>query len=288
MGDRLTNRLGIFLLKKGFTLKSLTRSCFDIIARKGSRILLIKLLSDANAISDEYAEQMKNISTYMGASPFIVAEKAGHALEDNVVYSRHGVYTLSFNTFKNSIDNKLPYVLSTKAGLTASIAGDRFKQLIDDAGISLADLSRKIGVSRRMITKYSDGSQITVQKAEKLYDLFGHSVFEKIDLFAQQIEMPHGKETTITRKYTDLGFDAAETRKVPFNVIAKKKEEIILTEVGDKVNPNTTSLSRLLDADNLIIFNKMRPKTKDIPTLNKKEFMEFEESNELIKFLREF
>ncbi|MBD3313647.1 helix-turn-helix domain-containing protein [Candidatus Woesearchaeota archaeon] len=292
MGDRLSERLGIFLLKKGFTIKSLSRCCFDIIARKGSRILLIKVLSDANAISDEYAEQMKSISSYMQASPFIVAETAGHDLQDNVVYSRYGVYTLSFSTFRNSIDNKLPYISSTKAGLTARIAGQRFRQSVDDAGISSSDLSRKIGVSRRMVSNYENGSQVTMQKAEKIYDIFGHSVFEKIDLFSQHpaVQLPgsSAKETLITRKYSELGFDAAEARKVPFNIIARKDEEIILTGIGDKVNPNTTSVSRLLDAENLVIFNSKRPKEKNIPSLTKQEFMEFEESDELMKFLKEY
>ena len=290
MADKkLAERVGIFLLNKGFTIKSLTRCCFDMIARKGSRILLVKVLADANAISDEYAEQMKNLSNYIEASPFIVAERAGSELEENVVYSRHGVYTLSFHTFRNSIENKLPYIISSKAGLTANISGERLKSVIEESGFSLSDLSKKIGVSRRMISNYEKGSQITIQKAEKLYDMFGHSVFEKIDIFAQQgMPLPAGRETTITRKYSELGFEASETRKVPFNVIARKEEDIILTEVGNKINPHTTSLSRLLDADNLVIFSRNRPKEKDVPALTKQEFMEFEESNELIKFLREF
>ena len=62
--------------------------------------------------------------------------------------------------------------------------------------------------------------------------------------------------------------------------------EIILTEVSDKVNPNMQPLSKLLDADNLVIFRKKKP--KNIPSMTKKEFMEFEEANELVKFLKEF
>jgi len=46
------------------------------------------------------------------------------------------------------------------------------------------------------------------------------------------------------------------------------------------------SLSELLDADNLVIFNKKKP--KDIPAVTRKEFLEFEKSNQLIKFLKEF
>ena len=48
MKETLLDKVNIFLLKKGFTIKNLTRTCFDILARKGSQILLIKILEDAN------------------------------------------------------------------------------------------------------------------------------------------------------------------------------------------------------------------------------------------------
>ena len=38
--------------------------------------------------------------------------------------------------------------------------------------------------------------------------------------------------------------------------------------------------------DNLVIFNKKKP--KDVPAITKKEFLEFEKANQLIKFLKEF
>ena len=50
--------------------------------------------------------------------------------------------------------------------------------------------------------------------------------------------------------------------------------------------PELDSLSKLVDADKLVIFKKKRP--KKIPALTKKEFMEFEKAKELVKFLKEF
>ena len=90
----------------------------------------------------------------------------------------------------------------------------------------------------------------------------------------------------MSKKYKDLGFEAIETHKVPFDILAKKDKEIILTEVGDKPNPQAQSLSRLLDADNLVIFKKKKP--KDIPSLKKEEFLELKKAKELVKFLKEF
>ena len=84
MKGRIIDNLGIFLLKDGFTVKSLTRSCFDLLARKQDRILLIKVLEDANSVSKQYVEEMDNVAAYIGATPLIFAQKAGTKLEDNI------------------------------------------------------------------------------------------------------------------------------------------------------------------------------------------------------------
>ena len=83
-----------------------------------------------------------------------------------------------------------------------------------------------------------------------------------------------------------MGFEASDAKKSPFDIIARKDNELILTEVGDKTRPDFSSLSKLLDADNLVIFKKKKP--KDVPAVTKEEFLEFEKANQLIKFLKEF
>lgn len=104
MKQNLLERVCIALIKKGFTVKCLTRTCFDIVARKQSEILLIKVLEDANSISQEYSFEMQKVSTFINASPLIISEKAGSKLEDNVVYQRHGIFTVNMHTFMRSLD----------------------------------------------------------------------------------------------------------------------------------------------------------------------------------------
>ena len=257
------------------------------MARKDSQILLIKILEDGNSISFESVQEMKKISSYIKAAPLIIAVKAGGKLEDNVVYSRFGISTLNFNTFKNCIENRFLFIRRTKAGLTASLTGDRLKQVREDGGISLNNLAQRIGVSTRMISKYeNENVDIRVNKALKLYDIFGHSIFNKINVFESEKINFEETKSDISIKYNELGFESTEIKKMPFDVIAKKEKELIFTEVGDKINPQFQSLSKLIDSDTLIIFKKKKP--KEIPGLTKKEFFRFEEADELIKFLREF
>lgn len=287
MKQALLEKLSIFLLKKGFTIKSLTRACFDVLARRNEQILLIKVLEDANSVSRQYTEEMAAVASYANASPLIIAEKAGNRLEDSIVYSRFGIYTLNFSTFLNCINNKFPFVRRSQAGLTASVVGKKLKEKREELGYSLNALSKKLGVTSRMVVKYeNENSEVTINKAMKMYEMFGGEVFNEINVFMQNKQPESRFETEVSRKYVELGFNAAETKKTPFDIIAKKENELIFTEIGDNVNPQMQSLSKLLDADNLVIFQKKKP--KNIPSMTKKEFMDFEKANELVRFLKEF
>lgn len=287
MKQTLLDKVSIFLLKKEYTIKNLTRTCFDILARKGAQVLLIKILEDANSVSRQYTEEMIVVASYMNASPLIIAEKAGNRLDDNIVYSRFDIYTLNFGTFSNCISNRFPFIKRGKAGLTASVSGRKLKEKREELGYSLNSLSKKIGVTSRMVIKYeNENSEVTINKAMKIYDLFGHQVFNEVDIFMQRGQRGGRYETEFSKKYLELGFEAAEMKKTPFDIIARKGDELILTEVSDKVNPQMESLSKLLDADNLVIFQKKKP--KNIPSMTKKEFMDFDKANELVRFLKEF
>lgn len=287
MKQSLLENVCIYLLRKGFTIKSLTRTAFDLLARKEKIILLVKILEDADAVSEQYAGEMSRISSYISGSPLIISEKAGDKLQDNVVYSRFGIYTLNFNTFKNSIENKFPFVKRDHSGIKAQIIGDRLKEIREKENLSLNEIARKVGVSKRMIQKYESGeSEVGVNKALRIYKIFGHSVFDKINIFGHTQELVRDLKSDFSIKYSSLGFDTAETHRVPFDIIAKREKELIFTKVGDKPRPELDSLSKLVDADKLVIFKKKKP--KNIPAVTKKEFMDFEKARELIKFLKEF
>jgi putative transcriptional regulator len=287
MKSHLIDKVGIFLLKDSFTVKTLTRSCFDLLARKQDRILLIKILEDANSVSKQYVEEMNNVAAYIGATPFIIAEKAGTKLEENILYARFNMYTLNLETFINSVRNKFPFIKRTQAGLTACIDGNKLKEKREESGYSVNSLSKKVGVTNRMIAKYeNEDCEITITKAMKIYDIFGHSVFNEINIFSKGNEIRSNHKSDFSKKYIDLGFEARDTKRSPFDIIARKDDELILTDIGDKPRSDFSSLSKLLDADNLVIFNKKKP--KNVPAVTRKEFLEFEKSNELIKFLKEF
>lgn len=278
---------GICLLKEGFTLKSLVGTCFDIIGRKKDIVLLVKALHDANSITEENAREMAHVASYLGAAPLIIAEKAQHDLLDNVVYQRFGITALTLTTVKGCLRSHLPFLKSTHAGLTADIRGGRLRQAREQEGLSLQELGQKLGVSKKMVQRYESGrAGISITKAMKLHHALGPEIFQGIDIFAKHPLPESPASSDIARKYAALGFSSADTSKVPFDIIAKKEKEIILTNVGDRVKPQMEELSALLDADKLVIFRKKKP--KNIPAMTEEEFMDFEEAKELIRVVKEF
>lgn len=287
MKRTLTEDVGILLLRHGFTVKNLSRGCFDLVARQGGAILLIKVLEDANSVSEEYTLAMQRIGSYIDASPIIIAQKAGHYLEDGVVYSRFGVYALNYGTFTSALESGLPFIFSTKAGLTAAVIGEKLKEKREQAGYSLGEISRKVGVSQRMIAKYEAGdADVSVSRAYSLQKMFGSGIFRKINIFSTGKKVEDAGKSSVAKKYSTLGFEAADIKNVPFDVIARKDKEIVFTEVGEKANPQLLPLQKLIEANTLVIFTKKRP--KKIPALTKKEFLEYESAGELIRFLKEF
>jgi predicted transcriptional regulator len=278
----------MILLRKGYTVKSLLKSCFDVVARCEDRIVLVKAVEDANSLGKETVAEMVKVAEYLSGVPVIIAEKAGFVLERNVVYMRQGVYTLSLDTFANSVMNKLPFIKSSKAGVTVQVDGDALRRKREQEGLSLNELASKVGVSRKMIQKYENGAEITVNRAVKMYDELGGEVFKRIDVLSARRLGPGtgGSKGLIASKYSDLGFKADEMKKTPFDVIAKRRKAVVLTSVGDKVNPQVTRVSELIDADKLIIYKRKKP--KDVPSLKKKEFLEIEKAKALMKFLKEF
>ncbi len=73
---------------------------------------------------------------------------------------------------------------------------------------------------------------------------------------------------------------------MPFDIIARNERETIVTEF-ERMNPQIQSISKMMDADNLIIFEKRRPES-DMPSISREDFLEIEKAKELIRFLKEF
>jgi predicted transcriptional regulator len=129
-------------------------------------------------------------------------------------------------------------------------------------------------------------SYVTMQKAMRLYKLFGKNVFKPVDFdFSKNFDFKPELKSIYSKKYINLGFEAFDV-KTDFDVIAKKDKDIILTEIGDKRRLKSPLLSSIFGSFNFVIFKKKKPRR--IPSIHEKEFLNLETSEQLMNFVKSF
>jgi putative transcriptional regulator len=181
-----------FDVSERFTLRP--RS-FDLIARNDGTLLVIKVVSHIDSVSEEVAFDLELISRLLGGIPLIVGERAREAeLERGAVYVRYGIYAVSPSTLYDYFVEKIPpLVYASPGGLYVNINGDVLKDLREKRNMSLGDLGNVLGVSRRTISKYESGMGTTLDVAIRIEEFFNTGVVESIDLIRH--EKPKAMET---------------------------------------------------------------------------------------------
>ena len=152
------------------------RASFDLIARNDGTLLVIKVVSHIDSVSEEAAFDLELISRLLGGIPLIVGERARDAeLERGAVYVRYGIYAVSPSTLYDYFVEKIPpLVYASPGGLYVNIDGDALKDIREKRNMSLGDLGNVLGVSRRTISKYESGIGTTLDVAIRIEEFFNH------------------------------------------------------------------------------------------------------------------
>src|SRR3989338_8926631 len=92
---------------------------FELAVRREERLVLVKLLANADDLEASASAEMRRISRHLGGSPMVVAERSGgETLRSGVVYRRHGISSVSAETLAEYIlDNLLPLAFAAPGGL---------------------------------------------------------------------------------------------------------------------------------------------------------------------------
>ncbi len=279
-------------------LKSIS---FDMIARREDIILILKALINIDALRSEVARELKILGKELKAAPIVIGKRSamGNILDD-VVYSRHGIPILSFNTFKNFITNgEYPMVYASPGGFYVNINGWLLKKIREARGISLGELANVAGVSRKAIQLYEEGMSATIDSALRLEEYLKVPLIEPINI----MDLTHLEEERyqkmdnvdeIYRKLMELGYDVFLTLKCPFEALSKDEEDIFLTGIGKNERRirhkamNLRIMTRILEKNAFIIVDRARyEEIEGIPLIQKDELMESERKEEIKSIVRE-
>ncbi|MHB8352673.1 MAG: helix-turn-helix domain-containing protein, partial [Thermoplasmata archaeon] len=143
---------------------------FDLMARRDSQLLILKILKNIDALAPEEGDRMLVLGRLLHGAALIVGQNSGsNQLETGVVYSRYGVPILTEEALEEYLIRGVPpFLLSSPGGVFARIDGVRLRELRERRGLSLGALAAIAGVTRRTIQLYEEGGGAEVSVVERL------------------------------------------------------------------------------------------------------------------------
>nr|MDO8134380.1 transcriptional regulator [Candidatus Njordarchaeum guaymaensis] len=302
----------VSLLKEaGFRISdvcSLRSSCFDVAARKGEMILLIKVLANIDSFQDKHAFQLKLLSCLLSASPILIGERTRKdRVEDDVLYERFSIPAFSYNTLKQAlIHGVFPTVYAKRGGFYVQLNGNKIKQERERESFSLGTLAEHLGVSRRAIYEYErKGMDSTLDTAIKLEELFGTPIATPFNIFSCKAgdraiedmntlrQIDDELEESVSRVLSDLGLKVIWAKGTPFDAITYTKAmgNVVVTGIGYASERRVQSRIEAVGSFSSIVrslamFVLDHPRSavmKGVPVVSRDELESMEDASQLLE-----
>lgn len=260
MRDDLTKQVRDLLAKAGFTLSDemlFRNTGFDIVARRDNLLLIVKVLKNVDSLDKVLAQQIKVLAQHLGAAPIVVGERtSSQPVEAGVVYMRHGVPIMSYDTLNDYFAEGVPpFIYAAPGGPYVNIDGEEMARLRKERGVSLGTLADAAGVSRKAIQRYEEGMSAVIEVALKLEERLGAPIVSPIDPFSPEEElgsdapkkgaMPEGLKKEVLGRLDNIGFVVTPMVKTPVDAISRSQRHLYLTGV-DPVQGTALQKARIL------------------------------------------
>ena len=140
--ETLLDRVIALLWKAEFILSEkcdIRPRSFDVAARRGKTLLLLKVLSNIEGLGEDTSQEMRRLSVLFNGSPMVVGEHTNdHPLETGAVYLRYGIPCVNIETLHDFfIEEVPPLVYAAPGGLYVEIDGETLRSLRESKNISL-------------------------------------------------------------------------------------------------------------------------------------------------------
>jgi putative transcriptional regulator len=236
----LIDNVTAMLSDAGFTVSdrcSTRPKSFDLAARRGRDLLLVKILGNVDAFDGPTGREMRRLGTYLRGTPIVIGLRTrDEELDPGVVYFRHGVPVLNPDTALDLFVHGVPpLIYAAPGGLYVNIDGDVLADEREERGWSLGRLATELGVSRRTVSKYEDGMNASVEVAAHLDELFDRDLTSPVSVLEGAEEIRDAEPTPedpdvepedrpIVSLLTRIGFDVHPTQRAPFKAVSEEAE----------------------------------------------------------------
>lgn len=310
---QLIQEVTLHLEEAGFDVSSqcdVRPSCFDMAARKGEQLVLIKTLSNIDAFTREDALALQLVARFFNAIPLIVGKKTRRGeLDKGVVYKRYGVSTIAPPSFQTMIiEDEMPKEFIQRGGRFVSIDGAKLKEVRLSRHMSQEELANCIQVSARAVLAYErDEMDVSSEVADRLEKVLETDLIIPVDILSQPAitrEIPSTEqpldvsdlEQRVNEFFERLGMRVLWTDRAPFHVVAKEDESPLMSGVGSLRSPSLQkrveilkSVAKVSESDAVIIVEEGRAEesVSDLPVIRQLELDEIDKPRELRKIIEE-
>ena len=308
----IINEVRETLTNSGFyvsELYSMRPAGFYLVARRDNSLLIIKVLTNIDGMTEDLAEELRTLSILLKGCPLIIGVKTGiKRLEDDVVYDRFGVQAINFDTLKNHLLEGMPLeVYAAPGGLYVNIDSERIKDLRKQQNLSIGTFAREIKVSRRTVQMYEEGMNATIEVALRIEDALGENITKPIDVLNQPAQLKKIKpQLTPVEKIGEfqkeifamlerVGYKVIPMERAPFEAVSQDKKKILLTCV-DRYDEKllrkakvVSSISNITEKHAVIIPDKdvSKKNIEGTPLVIKKELRKARGPEEILELVLE-
>ncbi|HLF15975.1 MAG TPA: transcriptional regulator [Candidatus Thermoplasmatota archaeon] len=218
---------------------------FDLVARRGKDLVMLKVLTNVDALSEPIAGEVKLLCKFLDARPVLVGLRAGTGeLETGVVYARHGIPIVTPDTLEEYLlHGAKPMVFAAPGGFYVHLDAAALREARERLHLSLGAIAQVAGVSRRAIQMYEEGMSASIDAAMRLEAYLRSELIRPLDPFTefdpQRYEPPQAEPqgdpmaAVVARLLTALGYEVRSTRRSPFDALSRAEGDTLLTGVGE-------------------------------------------------------
>ncbi|TAL47299.1 helix-turn-helix domain-containing protein [archaeon] len=281
------------LQNEGFSTLT-TEGSFDIVAKRDDRLLLIKVLTNVDGLSQEQAMSLRAISHFLSAHPFVISVKNNREqLDDNVVYSRFDIPVVTPALFSSILNEKTLPFSSAKGRHTIEVDSGLMKETRNGAGMTLEELADKVGVSKKAIYEIENQrvnpSEETVKKLESALSIKLKKPYEMKTAPMTHLKPKTDFQSKVSREFSRIGIDNSSVYSAPFEIVGKEKFSIItrLSYTVDKGTSVVKKLSGMFSSKAVVIAKKAGKNADGLAVVLESELPEIGSSKELKKLIEE-
>ena len=272
---------------------------FDIAAKE-KNILILKVLLNVDSFLENHAKDLKIISHGLGANTVVIGKQTRfERLKEGVVYERFDIPTLSVETFRSIIENKIyPEVFRDRGGSYVRIDSEAMRAARKKKGLSQRELGEMLSVNKKTVYEHEkEELRMFLETARNLERVLDARLIRDDSLSRSYAEHGNPKdrlESSVGKALQRIGFEADYAGSSPFDILARS-DEIVLSTVIRKEKifirkaEQLNSFSELIRRPRIAIAENSRERDilgvpvidrKDLLGLNKRDFLRIaKESN---------